>query len=869
MCQPNAPKEREATVQTQRLRWPAGAVTLLLATGLAVSGHSDAQAAATDATELPAVLPALQEWQSAGGTGFAWTGNGRVVVRTADSAALSADARTFAADLGLDLNQPAPPVVTADTAAPGDILLTLGSMDPQLGAEGYAMTVAPVLSIDARAAAGAWWGTRTLLQLLRQSTTLPAGTARDWPKYPVRSTRVDSGGRGFPMGFWFNEIRDLSYLKVNELNVAANGLAMTDDQEKQLYAYAASYHVDLIGEWNMPAHMEPMPDEYRLRDAAGNPVVGALNIPDPAAVTWAKGRLTSVIDNFGGPVWHLGGDEWPTCCHRVDDPASYPSLVAYAHQQWGDTGTIEDVYRDFVNQIDGLVHQHGKSLRMWGDDLFPSTAVGLNSDITVEEWLIPSGDSMTPAELAANGNQLINVDQDFLYYDEGDPRFPNTTPQRLWEQFDPGRFNGGARLPGGDSDPHLSGLMLVQWDTLQEHPGILERNLGPLNRAYAQRAWGSPKRYPTWDQMRDTVAAIGRPPGFLDTPAPGDPGAGSLPGSSTEVFGESQNQFSVRSDGSLWHAWWEPGSSVRTERLAPAGSVAGSPTAFAYPGFGGQQHVYARGTDGHLHHWWTGSTSGGWLTDDWTAKAAGNGFPSLTLAGDPAGFRYGNEQHVYARGADGHLHHWWYRESTDQVNADDWGGQLTNTPLAYAWGSTQNVFARGPDGSLHHWWWQPSDPAVVHQDDWGGQLAADASPAGFAYQENQLHVYAADPAGQLRHWVYDQWTGQVSTEDLTTATSFTIAGDPAAYAYGEEGHVFFRDGGNGHLDHVWWTPAGGIGHDDWTSTATGDPASPAGNPAGFDYQGTGQHVFATDANGRLQHWWWAASENTIYRDTWY
>ncbi|WP_163506348.1 glycoside hydrolase family 20 zincin-like fold domain-containing protein [Fodinicola acaciae] len=248
---------------------------------------------------LPAVLPAIQRWTAGGAQGFGWTGNGRIVVNTADSAALAADARTFATDVGVVMHQPAPPVVTGvlGDARAGDVFVGLGSTD-QLGSEGYALTVAPVLQLSARAAAGVFWGTRTVRQLLRQSRTLPAGAARDWPRYRIRAALVD--GQPFPMGWWFNEVRELSYLKINEMRFPANAAGMTEAQERQLDAFARTYHVELTPLIDMPAYLNvdetPLPDAYALRGDNGEKFDGALDLTNPDAVAWARGLITGYID---------------------------------------------------------------------------------------------------------------------------------------------------------------------------------------------------------------------------------------------------------------------------------------------------------------------------------------------------------------------------------------------------------------------------------------------------------------------------------------------------------------------------------------------------------------------------------------------
>lgn len=822
---------------------------------------------AAAATTPPATLPAVQQWTAGSGTGYTWPAPGRIVVHAADAPALAADAQTNARDLGAALNTQAPAVVygtVADTV-PGDVFLSLGSTDSQLGTEGYSLTVGPVLAVSAQAALGVFWASRTIIQMLRQSPTLPPGTVRDWPRYPVRAVLVDNAGRFFPVGFWHNEIRDLSYLKLNELMVYAPGLGLTDQQLRDLSAYAATYHVNLVGQVNMPGHMdtarEGLPASYQLLDGSGTPIPGALDITNPLAVAWAREQAVRYIALFSAPIWHTGGDEYSFYDKKMNNPAAQPKLAQYAVSQFGPSGTIEDVYRAFMNDTNTVVKAMGKSMRMWNDDLFTGSVVPLNSDITVEYWL---GGGLTPAQIAGGGNQLINANAGTLYFDEHAPG-ANTTGQVIWETFDPGVFEGGQTLPGGAADPHLSGIKLSSWDAASEDVGLLERDLAPLQRALAQRAWGSPKLFPTWAQMAATVGAVGRAPGFFDTPATGDPGASSLPSAKAIVFQSAQNTFTVQGDGSILHTYYN-GGAYTTEKIATPGTAVGQPTAYVS---GTQQQLFARGPDGHLHHWVSGTVFGNWGQDDWTAKAAASGSPSLDLASDPTGFVYGNDQHAFGRGSDGHLHHWYYNAAADTVVANDWGGQIINDPAAVVFGAAQVVFARGADGTLHRWWWQASEPGHIHQDSWGGpQLASDASPAVLNYAENQLHVFARDTVGHLQHWWLDVALGTTGVEDLTAATGFAIAGNPSGFVYGDQQHVFFRDAASAHLDHIWGTQGMGRGHDDWSATTPGGVVALAGDPWAYNVLNAEQHAFGLDASGHVHHWFYRASDNTLHQDTW-
>src|SRR3954451_21055423 len=106
----------------------------------------------------PPTLPALQQWGDGSGPSYVWTARSRIVVDVAYASALTADAQTFAGDLALAMNTQAPAVVAGDLSAatPGDVLISLGSADGSLGAEGYSLAVGPVLQLSAREAAGAF-----------------------------------------------------------------------------------------------------------------------------------------------------------------------------------------------------------------------------------------------------------------------------------------------------------------------------------------------------------------------------------------------------------------------------------------------------------------------------------------------------------------------------------------------------------------------------------------------------------------------------------------------------------------------------------------------------------------------------------------
>ncbi|GAB1646220.1 hypothetical protein KRMM14A1259_66430 [Krasilnikovia sp. MM14-A1259] len=249
------------------------------------------------------------------------------------------------------------------------------------------------------------------------------------------------------------------------------------------------------------------------------------------------------------------------------------------------------------------------------------------------------------------------------------------------------------------------------------------------------------------------------------------------------------------------------------------------PAAFLY---GNQQHIFARGADGKLYHW-------KWVPGE------GRGFESWggDLAGRPVAFVYGNQQHVLGRSHNGTLSHWVW-EPGKGVRRDTWEGTIAGDPTGYATADTQHVFARGTDGKLHHWSWT-SATGLVHSIIGDG---IEGDPASYTLGA-QGHVWARGTDGVLTHWVLDP--GKPARKETWSGD---IIGDPVGFLYGDQQHVYAR-GAEGQvpaLQHWKWTPNEGRGHEDWSGSLAGDPTGYATSDA--------QHIYARGSDGKLHHWSW-------------
>src|SRR5882672_4308045 len=182
-------------------------VVLAIAAGLAAIAQG-----AMAATTVPRTIPALQRW-TAGPCGYTFRSGARVV---ALDQRLAGTASVLAEDLAA-LTGVAVTWVLGGPVRAGDLVLRLGAVEG--GAEGYRMTVGPSVLVEGNTEAGVFYGTRTILQLLRRGATIPGGTAADWPLYPERGLMLDTGRRFFSLSFLRNQIRELAYLKLNYLHL--------------------------------------------------------------------------------------------------------------------------------------------------------------------------------------------------------------------------------------------------------------------------------------------------------------------------------------------------------------------------------------------------------------------------------------------------------------------------------------------------------------------------------------------------------------------------------------------------------------------------------------------------------------------------
>ncbi len=494
-----------------------------------------ATGAAAHANPRPWTIPALRAWSGGRGV-FRLAAGTEIVVPARYRRALLGTAATLAADLrALTARRLRIAIGDAPPAA-GGIVLQLGSPERRLGREGYALRIRASVRISARTATGVFYGTRTLLQLLRDGGSIPRGDARDWPRYPERGLMIDLGRRSYPASWIAARIKELAYLKLNLLH-----LHLTDDQRwgiesraqpelvspgaltqqavHSLVELAARYHVTVVPEIDMPGHMGALLAKHpglELRSpGSAAPGSGKLDITNPAALALVRRLLDEYMPLFPGRYWGLGADEYLA----PGEAALYPQLSADARAHYGSRATAKDAILGFVNGIDAIARRHGKTLRAWHDELGPGGALTAARDIVAEWWtnVSPLSDLRppTPQELIAGGHSIVNAGWFPSYYTEDvGPVQGKPDVRRAYESWSvnqfcgptiAGRFIAPCYVIPADAARNL-GATINAWDDHELSLGQISAGLSPRLRVLAQKTWDSPLLTPSYARFQSILS---------------------------------------------------------------------------------------------------------------------------------------------------------------------------------------------------------------------------------------------------------------------------------------------------------------------------------------------------------------------------
>ncbi len=455
----------------------------------------------------PLSIPPVKRWIPTPGS-YYFSTNSKIVIPLESKANLLELAQLLSKELSeIDGNHHA--VVNGKPHA-DDIFIAISKSNRPMVVDKYKITIGKYVSISAETASGAFYGTRTLLQYLRQSSKIECGSGEDWPDYPMRGLMVDVGRKYFTLNWLLNEVRDMSFFKLNTLHLHLSdntGFRIESISHPELtantkpfYSYedmhrliqtAKSYHVEIIPEIDIPAHcgaiLKVYPD-LRLRDKDGNYLYDKLDISKPLAYVLIKDLIREYSALFPGRQWHIGGDEFLHPAEFND----YPQLLKFAKKKMGPLASSVDAYICFVNEIDSILRSYGKHARAWADPFeylsFTRASAGLHHDISFELW----NQYASPKDMIWHGYNISNASFQPLYYNVGDGT--NTSAQDIVENWSPNlEFCSARKISIPAFDPHLEGAKYHVWadNPNAENENDIAANIALPLHGVALKCWGT------------------------------------------------------------------------------------------------------------------------------------------------------------------------------------------------------------------------------------------------------------------------------------------------------------------------------------------------------------------------------------------
>lgn len=471
--------------------------------------------------DAPLTIPSVRSVDEADGPGWAPSSATRVIADP--DGPLADEAELLADELAVE---------TADgEAEPGDIALTLDE-DADTGAEGYRMETSDHrVEITAETAAGAFYGTRTLLQSVREGDGVAEGVVTDRPDRPQRGLMVDIARKHFPAEWIADRMREMADLKLNQLHLhlsddqafrieseshpeVVSDPHLTKDEVRDLLELAETLHITVIPEIDSPGHLgavlEAHPD-LQLTRADGTPAEGGIDIANPRSGELIDELLTEYAELFPGPYFHIGGDEY-VAMYSSDPEATYPELAEAAREEHGPDAGVQDLATSWLNARAETVRDADRTPQVWNDGMHAGGTVQPGEDREVTYWTGREVDARPPEEYLEEGYQLVNLSSEYVYYVLGEPNeFTYPTGERIYQEWDADVLRGSESVPEeyAGRENVLGGRFAIWCDlsNAQTPEEVAEGIRLPLH-AVAQKLWDPAEPELDWGRFTELADRV-------------------------------------------------------------------------------------------------------------------------------------------------------------------------------------------------------------------------------------------------------------------------------------------------------------------------------------------------------------------------
>lgn len=482
-----------------------------------------------DINPKPFVVPELKTWSGAEGQTAL---SGRIVVKNAKlkavAAALAADYKEM---FGKELT-----IVNGATKG-GDVVLSL-KKNKALGDEGYTMNVGSAVEITATTERGAFWATRTLLQIAEQHKdgNLPKGKTTDVPEYKLRGFMIDCGRKFIPMSYLRDLAKIMAYYKMNTLQVHLNdngfrqyfggdwnktqaAFRLECDTYPGLTAKDGSYSkqefidfqklaeqngVEVIPEIDAPAHSLAF-TQYKNEIGSKEYGMDHLDLFNPETYKFVDGLWKEYIGGknpvFIGKRVHIGTDEYSNA--KKD---------------------VVEKFREFTDHYIKYVESFGKQAVVWGALTHANGDTKVkNKGVLMDIWYNGYAD---PVEMKKQGYKLVSIPDGLVYIvPAAGYYYDYLNCQYLYEHWTPAVI-GNKTFE--ENDPMIEGGMFAVWN---DHAGNgistkdVHHRVYPALQTLAVKCWTGKETKLPYAEFDSKRAELSEAPGVNELGRLGKPGS--------------------------------------------------------------------------------------------------------------------------------------------------------------------------------------------------------------------------------------------------------------------------------------------------------------------------------------------------------
>ena len=407
-----------------------------------------------------------------------------------------------------------------------------------LAEEGYRLLVSPKkIEIQSKTGKGAFYALQSLFQLMppqifskeKSASELSALACQieDAPRFAYRGMMLDVGRYYFPVTFikrfldlmavyklntfhwhltedqgWRIEIKKyplltqissirketmVGHYKDQKYDKTPYGGFYTQEEIKEVVAYATQKFINVIPEIEMPGHSQAVlaaypelgcnPDKiYRVATKWG--VSEDVLCPREETFTFLENVLTEVMALFPGQYIHIGGDECPK-------------------KQWQESRFCQDLIKKlglkdehelqsyFIRRIDKFVTSKGKKLLGW-DEILEG---GLSPNAMVMSWRGTKGG----IEAAKQRHDVVMSPNSYFYLDyyQADPKTQPLAIGGLLPLAKSYSFEPDLPELTAEEAKHIVGVQANVWTEYISTPAYAEYMTYPRGLALAEVNWSS------------------------------------------------------------------------------------------------------------------------------------------------------------------------------------------------------------------------------------------------------------------------------------------------------------------------------------------------------------------------------------------